>query len=111
MIKLGDNSVELNQFREKIRELDAEKRHYANKIKELEDKIRKDAETDNVVKDNLPLLEKAAQIVGENVRFLKGQVRAWNLKTKMALSEEDFYQLCQRFKQGEFNVKKKEVKK
>ena len=105
MVKLGDNSEELSQLKAKLKELDFERKHYENKIKEMESKIKKVSEVDTIVTNHIPLLKSAAGKINQNVRFLRGQTRAWNFQTNMSLSEEEFYQLCKRFDRGEFNVK------
>lgn len=106
---VGSDNTE-DKIRKDIKRLNSESSFLSKKLEKMVKHKKAAMNDDSLIKDNLDMLEKAAEAVGKNINFLKGRTKAWINKTGMYITPEDFYQLCKRFERGEFNVKKKEVK-
>jgi len=106
---LLDSENEDKRLAKKQKELEGELKFINEKREKLAKQQQHDKETEKDVHDNIGLLATGAKRYFKNPDIIKGWIKVWFRKTGKMLSKNELIELFERYRKGEFNVKKKEA--
>jgi DNA polymerase III delta subunit len=100
------NSLEEDELKKRKMLLEGEIRHIQKKLNQISKQKKLEDDLEETVMKHLDLIEKATPLIMEDIKRLKAWTRTWINKTNLPITEDAFFQICKRFKDGDFGDKK-----